>query len=174
MSMGDGINRFTIASFAALTIMGPLQCIAEEYIFRAYLLQTIGGWVKIPIVAIIIAALVFTAGHPYKLAGVISVLVSGLIWGFMAKTTRGLEASSAAHIANNMAVFYTMGFGIVNLTAEVPVADMVVSVIKDAVYLIVIVMIARRTNWFNEVQADDVTPFNEKVEAKMAAKAAGQ
>ena len=171
---GDGINRFTIASFAALTIMGPLQCIAEEYIFRAYLLQTIGGWVKIPIVAIIIAALVFTAGHPYKLAGVISVLVSGLIWGFMAKTTRGLEASSAAHIANNMAVFYTMGFGIVNLTAEVPVADMVVSVIKDAVYLIVIVMIARRTNWFNEVQADDVTPFNEKVEAKMAAKAAGQ
>ena len=102
----------------------------------------------------------------------ISVLVSGLIWGFMAKTTRGLEATSAAHIANNMAVFYTMGFGIVKLTAEIPVADMIVSVVKDAVYLIVIIIIARKTNWFNEVQADDVKAFNEKVEAKMAAKAA--
>ena len=169
---GDGINRFTVLSFAALTIMGPLQCIAEEYIFRGFFLQTIGSWVKIPIVAIVVSALVFTAGHPYKLAGVISVLVSGLIWGFMAKTTRGLEASSAAHIANNMAVFYTMAFGIVKLTAEIPVADMIVSVVKDAVYLIVIFIIARKTNWFNEVQADDVTAFNEKVEAKMAAKAA--
>ena len=169
---GDGINRFTVLSFVALTIMGPLQCIAEEYIFRGFFLQTIGSWVKIPIVAIVVSALVFTAGHPYKLAGVISVLVSGLIWGFMAKTTRGLEASSAAHIANNMAVFYTMGFGIVKLTAEIPVADMIVSVVKDAVYLIVIFIIARKTNWFNEVQADDVTAFNEKVEAKMAAKAA--
>ena len=167
-----GINRFTVLSFLALTIMGPLQCIAEEYIFRGFFLQTIGSWVKIPIVAIVVSALVFTAGHPYKLAGVISVLVSGLIWGFMAKTTRGLEASSAAHIANNMAVFYTMGFGIVKLTAEIPVADMIVSVVKDAVYLIVIFIIARKTNWFNEVQADDVKAFNEKVEAKMAAKAA--
>ena len=153
---GDGINRFTVLSFVALTIMGPLQCIAEEYIFRGFFLQTLGSWVN----------------HPYKLAGVISVLVSGLIWGFMAKTTRGLEASSAAHIANNMAVFYTMGFGIVKLTAEIPVADMIVSVVKDAVYLIVIFIIARKTNWFNEVQADDVKAFNEKVEAKMAAKAA--
>ena len=169
---GDGINRFTVLSFVALTIMGPLQCIAEEYIFRGFFLQTIGSWVKIPIVAIVVSALVFTAGHPYKLAGVISVLVSGLIWGFMAKTTRGLEATSAAHIANNMAVFYTMGFGIVKLTAEIPVADMIVSVVKDAVYLIVIIIIARKTNWFNEVQADDVKAFNEKVEAKMAAKAA--
>ena len=169
---GDGINRFTVLSFVALTIMGPLQCIAEEYIFRGFFLQTIGSWVKIPIVAIVVSALVFTAGHPYKLAGVISVLVSGLIWGFMVKTTRGLEASSAAHIANNMAVFYTMGFGIVKLTADVPVADMIVSVVKDAVYLIVIFIIARKTNWFNEVQADDVKAFNEKVEAKMAAKAA--
>ena len=65
-----------------------------------------------------------------------------------------------------------MGFGIVKLTAEIPVADMIVSVVKDAVYLIVIFIIARKTNWFNEVQADDVKAFNEKVEAKMAAKAA--
>ena len=130
---GDGINRFTVLSFVALTIMGPLQCIAEEYIFRGFFLQTLGSWVKIPIVAIVVSALVFTAGHPYKLAGVISVLVSGL---------------------------------------KIPVSDMIVSVAKDAVYLIVIIIIARKTNWFNEVQADDVKAFNEKVEAKMAAKAA--
>ena len=70
---GDGVNRFTVLSFVALTIMGPLQCIAEEYIFRGFFLQTIGSWVKIPIVAIVVSALVFTAGHPYKLAGMISV-----------------------------------------------------------------------------------------------------
>ena len=169
---GDGINRFTAASFVALTIMGPLQCVAEEYLFRAFLIQTVGGWFKIPAVAIIASAVVFAMGHPYNTYGVASVLVSGLIWGVMVKVTKGLEASSAAHIVNNMAVFYMMGMGTTTLSADLSAHDMIVSVAKDLAYLAVILFIALRLHWFDEIQRDDVAPFNARVEAKIAAKEA--
>lgn len=163
---GDGVNRFSVASFIALTILGPLQCMAEEYIFRGFLIQTIGSWVRIPIASIFIAALVFASGHPYSIAGVISVLISGLIWGFMAKITRGLEASSAAHIVNNMSVFYMMGLGMTTLSSNVSTLDMVFSVAKDIVYMLAILLIAQKLHWFDELTRDDVTPYNEKIEAK--------
>lgn len=150
MEPGDGVNRLTVFTFLLLTVMGPLQCIAEEYLFRAFFLQTLGSWFKIPIVAIVVSAVIFAAGHPYSMAGVLSVLASGLIWGFTAKISRGLEASSAAHIANNMATFYMMGFGMVNLTADVRVTDMIFSIAADFLYLIVIIILTRKTHWFDE------------------------
>ena len=150
MEPGDGVNRLTVFTFLLLTVMGPLQCIAEEYLFRAFFLQTLGSWFKIPIVAIVVSAVIFAAGHPYSMAGVLSVLASGLIWGFTAKISRGLEASSAAHITNNMATFYMMGFGMVNLTADVRVTDMIFSIAADFLYLIVIIILTRNTHWFDE------------------------
>ena len=169
---GDGITGFSAATFAALTIVGPLQCVAEEYFFRAFLLQTLGSWFRVPAIAIAAAALIFASMHPYNTIGVVSVLVSGLIWGTMAKVTKGLEASSAAHIVNNMTIFYMMGLGMTTLSSNQPVSDMIISVVKDLVYFAVILYIARKLHWFDEVRRDDVTPFNAKVEAKRAAKEA--
>ena len=36
-------NHFTVFTFLLLTVMGPLQCIAEEYLFRGLVMQTFGG-----------------------------------------------------------------------------------------------------------------------------------
>ena len=55
-----------------------------------------------------------------------------------------------AHIANNMATFYMMGFGMVNLTADVRVTDMIFSIAADFLYLIVIIILTRNTHWFDE------------------------
>ena len=166
---GDGVNRFTAAGFIALTILCPLQCAAEEYIFRAFTLQTIGSWSRIPLLAVILSSVLFAAGHPYNLVGVIAVLYSGLLWGLMIRHTHGIEASAAAHIVNNLVFFYMMGLGMVTLSSETPVSDLVIGIIKDTLYFAVILWISRKYRWFDEIQADDVTAFNEKIKGRQPA-----
>ena len=160
---GDGINRFTVAGFIALTILCPLQCVAEEYIFRAFTLQTVGSWFRIPVLAVVLSAVLFASGHPYNLVGVIAVLYSGLLWGFLIRYTRGIEASAAAHIVNNLIFFYMMGWGMVTFSSETPVSDLIIGIIKDTLFFAVILWISRKYQWFDEIQADDVAAFNEKV-----------
>lgn len=163
---GDGVNRFTVAGFIALLVLCPLQCAAEEYIFRAFVLQTIGSWFRIPVLAIILSAILFAAGHPYNMVGVISVLYSGLLWSLMIRHTKGIEASVAAHIVNNLVFFCMMGWGMVTLSSETPLSDLIIGIIKDTLYFGVILWISRKYHWFDEIQADDVTAFNEKMKSK--------
>ena len=77
--------KFTLVGFAVVTILGPLQCIAEEYAFRGLLMQTLGSWFRLPIIAVIIQAVVFAVMHPYNTIGQIGILSSGLVlwegWG---------------------------------------------------------------------------------------------
>ncbi|MBQ1580775.1 MAG: CPBP family intramembrane metalloprotease, partial [Firmicutes bacterium] len=105
-------NQFTIATFLLLTVMGPLQCIAEEYMFRGLLMQTFGGWFRIPVIAVVLQALIFMAMHPYNLTGKLTILATGCMMGLMAWISRGIEASSAIHIVNNMVAFYADGLGL--------------------------------------------------------------
>lgn len=163
---GDGVNRFTVAGFIALLVLCPLQCAAEEYIFRAFILQTIGSWFRIPALAIILSSVLFAACHPYNIVGVITVLYSGLLWCIMVRFTRGIEASVAAHIVNNMVFFCMMGWGMVTLSSATPLSDLIIGIIKDTLYFVVILWISRKYHWFDEVQADDVAAFNEKMGGK--------
>ena len=114
-------NRFTIAGFILLTILGPLQCIAEEYGFRGILMQAVGSWVKFAPLAILTSSAAFATMHPYNTIGVINIFADGCCFCIVAWLTRGLEASSALHIANNMAIFYTTGFGFGKISSEVQV-----------------------------------------------------
>ena len=63
--------RLSLAGFLVILLLGPLQCIAEEYLFRGLFMQTLGSWVKIPIVAVIAQALVFGLSHTYNIAGIL-------------------------------------------------------------------------------------------------------
>ena len=85
--------KFSIASFAVVTILGPLQCIAEEYAFRGLLMQTFGSWFRLPVIAVILQAAVFASQHPYNTIGKIGLLVSGCVFGLSAWIGRGIEAS---------------------------------------------------------------------------------
>ena len=96
-----------------ILLIVPFQCYAEELLFRGYLMQTLGRWLKNPAWAIIIPAPIFMVLHGYGLWGLLSVLTMALIAGFLCWYTGGLEAGIGLHIANNVSIFI---FGLLGLT----------------------------------------------------------
>ena len=85
-----------------ILLIVPFQCYAEELLFRGYLMQTVGRWLKNPVWAIIVPAPIFMVLHGYGLWGLLSVLTMALIAGFLCWYTGGLEAGIGLHIANNI------------------------------------------------------------------------
>lgn len=160
-------NQFTIATFLLLTVMGPLQCIAEEYMFRGLIMQTFGGWFRLPAAAVILQALIFMAMHPYNLTGKLTILATGCMMGLMAWISRGIEASSAIHIVNNMVAFYADGLGIGAIGSEVSTLDLAMTLIIDAAYVAVL-LILRKKGLFDRFKRDDAAEFNAKVGPKYA------
>lgn len=89
-------------SFAFLVV--PIQCTAEELVFRGYLAQSIGRWLKNPAWAILLPAPLFMLGHMYDVWGQLSVLWMAIVTGFLTWRTGGLEAAISLHVVNNMVV----------------------------------------------------------------------
>lgn len=164
--------RFTIASFVVLTILGPLQCIAEEYTFRGLMMQTFGSWFRVPVIAVMLQAVVFMLSHPYNMNGKIAVLISGLTYGASAWIARGIEASSALHIANNMTIFYLQGLNLTTIQSEVDMEAVISDVIVAVLYLTVLYIMSKKSNLFHTVRKDDLAKANEKTQAKIDRKAA--
>lgn len=163
---------FTIASFIVLTILGPLQCIAEEYVFRGLLMQTFGSWFRLPVLAVLLQAGVFVMVHPYNTLGKIAILVSGIMYAASACFGRGIEVSSAYHICNNMTIFYLQGLNIASITSETTTRDLVFDIVCTTVFALVIFIISKRTSWFSKVRRDDAAAWNQKIDEKLAGKEA--
>ncbi|MDT0189594.1 CPBP family intramembrane glutamic endopeptidase [Rothia terrae] len=89
-----------------LLTLVPVQCYAEELVFRGYLMQTIGRWLKHPAFAILLPAPLFMLGHTYDLWGQASVLCMGIAAGFLAWRTGGLESGIALHVVNNVIAMF--------------------------------------------------------------------
>ena len=164
--------KFTVLSFILLTILGPLQCIAEEYMFRGFVMQTFGSWFRIPVIAVILQALIFAAGHPYNRIGQIAVAISGAAFALSAWFGRGLEVSAALHIVNNMTIFYLQGFGMTTVSSDTSVSEMLIDLGIAVVYVAVIFWLSRKTRWFDKVRKDDAARVNAKLAEKKAKKAA--
>lgn len=160
-------NQFTVATFLLLTVMGPLQCIAEEYMFRGLLMQTFGGWFRLPVIAVVLQALIFMSMHPYNLTGKLTILATGCMMGLMAWISRGIEASSAIHIVNNMVAFYADGLGLGAIGSEVSTLDLAVTLIIDAAYVAALLLL-RKKGFFDRIKRDDAAEFNAKVAPKYA------
>ena len=129
--LGNGGNyHFTILFFIILLIVVPLQCIAEEYVFRGLLMQTLGSWFNIPLLAIILQAIIFGFTHGYNGIGNIGIIISGLVMGFLAWKAHGLEVSSAFHTANNLSFSLLVMFGIQSSTSTIQMADLIISTIR--------------------------------------------
>ena len=165
----DGIVRFTLVGVIVCTIITPFQCVAEEYVFRGFILQTVGSWTKLPALGIAVSAIAFAAGHPYNTIGVVSILINGLIWGYVVWKTKGLEASSAVHIVNNLSGFYLAGLGIESLTSEIDPASFAIALIIDIVYAVAVLYLGKRYGWF-EPTADGAAAFNRKKLERIAQK----
>jgi membrane protease YdiL (CAAX protease family) len=91
---------------AVIVATTPLQALAEEVMFRGYLMQAFGVVWSQPWFPIVATAVVFALFHGTQnpwLFG--SRLVFGLVAGVLVWRTGGLEAPVAIHIVNNLCAF---------------------------------------------------------------------
>lgn len=168
--ISDFRMRFTLASFLVLTVLGPLQCIAEEYVFRGLLMQTLGSWFRLPVIAVVLQSCVFALAHPYDIYGKAGILASGLVFAVSAWIGRGIEVSAAYHICNNMTIFYLQGMNLSKISSKSDMESLIFEIITGAVFVLVIFILSRKTDWFSTVKKDDAVAWNEKIDAKIARK----
>lgn len=92
-------------------LLTPFQAAAEEYLFRGYLTQAVGGiFYRVPwlakTAAVVVPAVLFALVHGAQTVPVfIDRLAFGLLAGVLVIATGGLEAAIAMHILNNIFAF---------------------------------------------------------------------
>ena len=144
-----GWSTFVPALLVVLALV-PLQAAAEEYLCRGYLLQSVGAFVRGPWGAIVVQAVIFALihgiGSPWGFA---DLCVFGVVTGWLAVQTGGLESGIALHAVNNLIIFgLTVGM-VGGLTDESSAADSgwqlaVVDIVVVVGYALVIRWLARR------------------------------
>lgn len=143
-------NQFTIITFILCLIITPFKCMGEEYMLRGYLMQTIGSWSGIPVLAIILQAVLFAALHLYNIIGVISTLIVGITFGIITYYTKGLKIFSGIHSVNNIFSFCLSGFGISKITANVDLVSLCINILFLIVSIILILYLANKQEWFKD------------------------
>ncbi len=145
-----GKFEFSLPILIAAIISIPLQCIAEEYAFRGFLMQTLGSWLNIPVLALIIQAVIFAVVHGYGSFATISIFILGAACGFFTWKTDGLEVGSALHTANNLSLGILLSFGIETLPtlslAALAEGTFFILLISAATYYV-----GKKTEWFGEL-----------------------
>ena len=130
---------------AMVVLVVPLQCAAEELVFRGYLLQTVGRWVRRPVFAILLPVPLFTLAHLYDVWGLLSVAVMAVVAGYLCWRTGGLEAAVGLHVANNVMVTMLAAFGWADPNAtESSWVAVALTVVFDGVYALIMVRLARK------------------------------
>ena len=158
----SGGNRFTAGGLVMLLMFLPLACIAEEMLNRSYIMQTAGSWFNISAIGMIAQILLFTMVHPYNTIGKIAVALSALLYGLICVVSRGIEASSAFHIMNNVTGIVIAGIGYGAITADQNAFSSLFNVFLKLLLFLFILYADRKLHWFDEVVKDDITAFNEK------------
>lgn len=130
---------------ATTLIVVPLQCTAEEVVFRGYLAQMVGRWLKHPAWAILLPVPLFVAGHVYDVWGLLSVAIMAVSMGIVTWRTGGLEAGIALHAVNNMTVslFAMLGLVDMNETSGAP-TDLVTEVILNGAFIALVFWLVKR------------------------------
>ncbi|MHA6669463.1 lysostaphin resistance A-like protein [Homoserinimonas sp. A447] len=148
---------------AIIVLLVPLQATAEEYVFRGYLMQTIGGWLKHPAFAILLPVPLFMIGHLYDVWGLLDVGVFAVFAAWLTWRTGGLEAAIVAHVINNASIFVLGEFGLVDTnTTEGSLVGVLVTGATLALYSWFVVRLVHRhglqtTRLVVEVQPEPTT-----------------
>jgi membrane protease YdiL (CAAX protease family) len=138
-----------LGAVAVLLLLVPLQAAAEEYVFRGWLLQAVGAFLRTPWPAIAVQAVLFAAAHGWGTRwGFADLVIMASLTGWLTIRTGGLEAAIALHVVNNVIAFVGSA-ALGQLAAEETAADapwemFVVSVLVHAVYTGVVLRLARR------------------------------
>lgn len=113
----------------------PFQAAAEEYVFRGYLMQLVGSWLRHPAFAILLPVPLFVLGHGYDIWGAASVGLFAIVAAWLTWRTGGLEAAISLHIVNNVLIFLLGSVSLVDANATSGTAvDLLASALAMLVY----------------------------------------
>lgn len=148
-SANGAVGASVLALGIALLLTTPLQATGEEYIFRGYLMQALGGWARNPALPILLSAAAFAAVHGQQnLPLLADRFAFGIVAGIAVVVTGGLEAAIAMHVLNNL---FALGIALVtgtiaeSLTAtEASWWNLPVTLVQSAVFLALVMWVARR------------------------------
>ncbi|MEI8412374.1 MULTISPECIES: CPBP family intramembrane glutamic endopeptidase [unclassified Kribbella] len=154
--LGDGNGGIApdAAGVIAVTLLtSTFQAAGEEYFFRGYLLQAVGALVRSSVVAVVVTTVLFTMAHgiwPWESPALfLDRFAFGLVAGFLVVRTGGLEASIAAHAANNVVTFVfaalTDSVGASLGADDAPWSLVAVDIVKFVAFGLVALWLARRT-----------------------------
>ncbi|GAA4198416.1 hypothetical protein GCM10022252_48780 [Streptosporangium oxazolinicum] len=142
-----GWERFLPALVVTLLLV-PFQAAAEEYVFRGWLIQAFGTFLSNPWPGILLGTAGFTAVHAYVDWGILDVFAFGLLMGWLAVRTGGLEAAIALHVVNNVLAFGVSGadgsLSEALKQGSVPWQTLAGTVVQLGLYAIVVVVMARK------------------------------
>ncbi len=128
-------------------LLVPFQSAAEEYVFRGYLMQLLGSWLRHPAFAILLPVPLFMLGHAYDIYGQLDVGFFALVAGWLAWRTGGLEAAIGLHVVNNTVIFAFGAIGLVDVSAtDSDLPSLIASMITTIVFALVIVRLANNRN----------------------------
>ncbi|MDC0204395.1 CPBP family intramembrane metalloprotease [Flavobacteriales bacterium] len=86
--------------FYTILVIAVVPAIGEELLFRGYLQQKFGSWLRNPHTAILITAFLFSAIH-FHFQGIIPRLVLGVLLGYLFYWSNSLWLPILAHFVNN-------------------------------------------------------------------------
>ena len=99
-----------VALLLIVLLAVPLQCAAEEYVFRALPMQVCGTWLRSPLWGILLPVPLFVIGHEYDVWGQIDIAVFAVAMGLLTWKTGGIELPIVVHTANNLTLFLMSPF----------------------------------------------------------------
>lgn len=118
--ISGSLNDFTSTTrdyLLVVLLLTPLQAAGEEYVFRGYLTQAIGGFFASPrlsaVLAVGVPSLLFALAHGAQDAPIFfDRFAFGVVAGILVILTGGLEAGIAMHVLNNWLAFgIALAFG---------------------------------------------------------------
>lgn len=149
---GGGVAKDAAAVIAVTLLTSTFQAAGEEYFFRGYLLQAVGALVRSSVIAVLVTTVLFTMAHgiwPWESPALfLDRFAFGLVAGILAVRTGGLEASIAAHAANNVVTFVyaalTNSVGDSLGATDAPWSLVAVDVFKFAAFGVIAILMTRR------------------------------
>lgn len=148
-----------VAPAVVIVLLVPFQATAEEYLFRGWFVQAIASWVpprwtnwfaRMLAVwpALLISAALFTLGHGYTGWAMADTYFFGLVAGWLAIRTGGLEAGIALHTFNNLYAFLlpTAAGQLVDALKQggAPWQDLLSDAVPLVLYAAAVILVARR------------------------------
>ncbi|MFD5269688.1 CPBP family intramembrane glutamic endopeptidase [Streptomyces sp. NPDC058335] len=137
-------------ALAMLVLLVPLQAAAEEYVFRGWLTQAVGAFLRSPWPAIVPQAVLFAAAHGWGTPwGFADLVVFGAVAGWLTVRTGGLEAAIGLHAVNNLLAFAAAASVVDGLKSDDTAADapwelVALDLTGVALYTAAVLWLARR------------------------------